>query len=70
MRKELEKRRVLREIGKPARRSLTDALRDSGEDARMHGYSYGTYTDLICRAALGKAPDNFGKSAMPRKRPL
>ena len=42
MRKELEKRKEIRTEGKPIRRSLTDALRDSGEDERMHGHSYGT----------------------------
>ena len=50
MRKELEKRKVLRAESRPIRRNLTDALRDSGEDERMHGYSYATYTDLFYRA--------------------
>lgn len=54
MRKELEKRKEIRAEGKPIRRSLTDALRDSGEEARMHGHAYGTYTDLFYRAAVGK----------------
>ena len=54
MRKELEKRKEIRAEGKPIRRSLTDALRDSGEEARMHGHAYGTYTDLFYKAAVGK----------------
>lgn len=54
MRKELEKRKELRTRSKPIRRNLTDALRDSGEEERMHGYAYGTYTDLFYKAALGK----------------
>ncbi len=54
MRKELEKRKELRAISKPIRRNLTDALRDSGEEERMHGYAYGTYTDLFYKAAFGK----------------
>lgn len=54
MRKELEKRKELRTQSKPIRRNLTDALRDSGEEERMHGYAYGTYTNLFYKAALGK----------------
>jgi len=42
MRDELARRRELRAIGKPVRRSLTDALRDSGEVDRMHGHAYET----------------------------
>lgn len=48
MRDELARRRARRAIGKPIRRSLTDALRDSGEVERMHGpamkYQHGTWT--------------------------
>lgn len=54
MRDELAKRRELRAIGKPARRSMTDALRDSGEVERMKGHAYGTYTDLAYKLATGK----------------
>lgn len=55
MRDELSRRRELRAAGKPIRRSLTDALRDSGEAERMHGYAYSTYTDLAYRLAIGKS---------------
>lgn len=54
MRDELARRRELRAIGKPIRRSLTDALRDSGEVERMHGHAYGTYTNLAYKLATGK----------------
>ena len=54
MREELSRRRELRAIGKPIRRSLTDALRDSGEVERMHGHAYGTYTDLAFKLSTGK----------------
>lgn len=54
MRDELAQRRELRAIGKPIRRSLTDALRDSGEVERMKGHAYGTYTDLAYKLATGK----------------
>ncbi len=50
---ELARRRELRAIGKPIRRSLTDALRDSGEVERMHGHAYGTYTNLAFKLATG-----------------
>lgn len=68
MRKELEKRKVLRVESKPIRRNLTDALRDSGEDERMHGHSYATYTDLLYRAALGKTAKQLRRErgAVPR----
>ena len=68
MRKELEKRKVLRAESRPIRRNLTDALRDSGEDERMHGYSYATYTDLFYRAALGKTAKQLRRErgAAPR----
>ncbi len=54
MRDELVRRRELRVIGKSIRRSLTDALRDSGEVERMKGHAYGTYTNLAFKLATGK----------------
>ena len=54
MRDELARRRELRAVGKPIRRSMTDALRDSGEVKRMGIFAYSTYTDLACRLATGK----------------
>lgn len=54
MRDELARRRELRAVGKPIRRSLTDALRDSGEVERMKGHAYGTYTNLAFKLATGR----------------
>lgn len=54
MRDELARRRELRAAGKPIRRSLTDALRDSGEAERMKGHAYGTYTNLAYKLAAGR----------------
>lgn len=54
MRDELAQRWELRAIGKPIRRSLTDALRDSGEVERMKGHAYSTYTNLAYQLAIGK----------------
>ena len=36
----------LRMKGKVVRLSLTDTVRDSGENERMHGHGYSTYTNL------------------------
>ena len=54
MRDELIKRDIAHEQKKPVRRSLTDTLRNSGEDERMHGKSWGTYTSMIYKTAIGK----------------
>lgn len=54
MRQDLAKRKELRAEGKPIRRSLTDALRDSGEVERMKGHAYTAYTNLAYRLATGK----------------
>lgn len=37
------------------RRTMTDAIRDSGENERMNGFGYSQYTDLIYRIATGKS---------------
>lgn len=54
MRDELARRRELRAVGKPVRRSMTDAIRDSGEVERMKGHAYSTYTALALNLATGK----------------
>lgn len=54
MRQELIRRKELRIDGKPIRRSLTDALRDSGENERMHGHAYGAYTNLAYKLTTGR----------------
>lgn len=68
MRAELTQRQILREVGKPIRRTLTDAIRDSGENQRMHGHAYSTYTDLAYRLATGKNAGRLRKErgAHPR----
>lgn len=42
-----------REISKMVRRTLTDAIKESGENERMHGHAYSTYTNKIYRALFG-----------------
>lgn len=54
MREELASRKRLRTEGKPKHRSLTDAIRDSGEHERMKGHAYTAYTNLAYKSAVGK----------------
>jgi Rha family phage regulatory protein len=44
-----------REKGIAVRQALTKAIQQSGENDRMHGHVYSTYTDLIYKAVLGKS---------------
>lgn len=54
MREELQRRREIRQAGKPIRRSLTDALRDSGENERLHGQGYSLYTNMLYKSVTGR----------------
>lgn len=49
-----QKRIAIREGGKLARRTLTDEIRDSGENERMHNHGYSTYTQLAHKTAIGE----------------
>ena len=53
-----------REKGIAVRQALTKAIQQSGENDRMHGHAYSTYTDLIYKAVLGKSAkqlrDDYG----------
>ena len=62
-RQELSRREVQRAIKAPVRRSLTDAIRDSGENERMHGHAYDAYTNLAYKAAIGRTAAQIRKSA-------
>ena len=53
-RQELARREAQRAVKVPVRRSLTDAIRDSGEAERMKGYAYNSYTNLIYKTVTGK----------------
>lgn len=53
-RQELSRREVERAVKAPVRRSLTDAIRDSGEAERMKGYAYNAYTNLVYKAVMGQ----------------
>lgn len=41
------RQQLLRDSTKITRRELTDIIRDSGENERMHGFAYSSYTKLI-----------------------
>ena len=41
--------------GIAVRQALTNALKVSGENERMHGHAYSTYTDMIYRIIFGKS---------------
>lgn len=43
-----------REKGIAVRQALTNALKESNENDRMHGFAYSTYTDMIYRNLFGK----------------
>lgn len=45
---------IEREKGIVIRQAFTRALKDSGENDRMHGHAYSAYTDLIYKVVFGK----------------
>lgn len=44
---EILKKQLIRDSTKITRRDLTDRIKDSGENERMHGHAYSNYTKLI-----------------------
>lgn len=63
-----------REKGIAVRQALTKAIQQSGENDRMHGHAYSTYTDLIYKAVLGKSAkqlrDEYGIGKQDKLRDL
>ncbi len=47
MRKYIQKQETIRLAGKEVRKSLTDAVQESGEQERMHNNGFATYTKMI-----------------------
>ena len=47
MREFINSKKITRAIGKETRKTLTDAINDSGENERMHGRGYSNYTRLV-----------------------
>lgn len=46
---------IEREKGIVVRQAFTKALKESGENERMHNHAYSTYTDLIYKVVFGKS---------------
>lgn len=44
-----------REKGIAVRQALTNALKESNENERMHGHAYSTYTNVIYKSIFGKS---------------
>ena len=55
----LQSRLVEREKGIVIRQAFTRALKESGENDRMHNMAYSTYTDLAYRSLFGKSAKQF-----------
>lgn len=53
MEKALKEKITERAKGIAVRQALTLAIQESGENDRMHGHAYSTYTDLIYKVVLG-----------------
>ena len=62
-RQELDRREVQRAVKLPVRRSLTDAIRDSGENKRFRGHAFATYTNLIYKTVTGRSAAQMRKDA-------
>lgn len=63
VRQELARREVERAIKAPVHRTLTDAIRDSGENEWMHGQAFPTYINLIYKAVMGRTAAQMRKDA-------
>lgn len=53
------KTEVERVKGIAVRNALTSAIKQSGENERMHNHAYPTYTDLVYRSLFGKSAKQF-----------
>lgn len=54
-----QKAEVERAKGIAVRNALTSAIKQSGENERMHNHAYPTYTDLVYRSLFGKSAKQF-----------
>lgn len=64
MKQELMKRQTLRELEKPVRKSLTDAIKESEHSNK---WSYKQITDLICKAITGYSTKQLKESRQVAK---
>ncbi len=63
VRQELSRRDAQRAVKLPVRRSLTDAIQDSGENERFRGHAFATYTNLIYKTVTGRSAAQMRKEA-------
>jgi len=59
MRDDLLSRIITRKLGKSVHRTMTDAIKDSGENERMHGFAFSRYTDLVYKHILGMSAKKY-----------
>ena len=59
MEKLLKEKFVERQKGITVRHIVTDMIKQSNENDRMHGHAYSTYTDVIYKALFGKSAKQF-----------
>lgn len=45
--------------GIAVRQALTNAVKEAGENERMHGHAYSIYTDLVYKSLFGKSAKKF-----------
>lgn len=62
-RQELSRRDAQRAVKLPVRRSLTDAIQDSGENERFRGHAFATYTNLIYKTVTERSAAQMRKEA-------
>jgi Rha family phage regulatory protein len=58
---EMEQQLRQRAIGKAIRRTLTDAIKESGLNTQLKGWAYKSITDLVYRVAIGCTAAQFRK---------
>lgn len=59
MEKLLKEKFVERQKGITVRHIITDMIKQSRENDRMHGFAYSTYTDMIYKSLFGKSAKQF-----------
>ena len=59
--KKMSEKEMARRVGIEVRKSMTDAIKESGENERMHGFAYSTYTNMIYKLVLGMSAKKYKK---------
>ena len=59
MEKLLREKFIERQKGITVRHIVTDMIKQSHENDRMHGFAYSTYTDMIYKSLFGKSAKQF-----------